>query len=280
MEVLPIVKEGIESIVSDKRRVIGVYYPSTLPYCLRKEYYAYFEPEHLDFETRKTFAIGNAFHALIQKGLIFYKKTHPEVDIVNELESEGRTDCPVCGETFVHDEELQDHLYTEFYYREGDIELHGRPDSIILNESRWTVIEIKSHGNLIYLQAPEDRHMIQANFYMHRFEELGKPKDASLLYINKAKRVDGQAYDEFKEFANLQYDEGLFRMLVDRAWELHGKLQNQELPMPEAYLRGGTTDYECKNCQFRERCYKQIMETAFGKENMEALEKAITERRG
>lgn len=262
MEIAPMIMEGIALTENDKKRQIGVYYPSELPYCMRKVYYAYIDEQKHDLETLKNFAVGSAYHSVVQKALTFYAKAHPEIKLVNEAEG------------------------IEWRYSERDIELHGRPDVVIVTpDGKTHIVEIKSIATLrrLYGEAQE-HHIAQINFYLHARQD----GDGHVLYMNKEKRGNG-IYEEFKEY-QVNYSEPEFRKLVERAFTLQDFLVSNydvemqmketediierdvladsiEIPLPEAYLRGGTMDGECRfMCRYRTKCFTNIIEKIAGRE--------------
>lgn len=234
--ILPIIREGISLIRSDKQLQIGIYYPSTINYCMRKTYYSYFEAEEHDLETHKNFVFGIGLHNLVQKGLDFYAKNHPEVKVISEPEDNKE----------------------EFYYHAEGISLHGRPDTLLITPTGTHILEFKSHGSISdrYLSEPQANHLSQLNYYLHFYPQA----EGHIIYMNKAKKNGSGDYQEFKEFAGIHYDEALFRQLVRRAWTLHGYLEEKKLPPAEAYLRGGMNDYECRSCSFKESCMKGVIQ--------------------
>jgi hypothetical protein len=98
-------------------------------------------------------------------------------------------------------------------------------------------------------------------------------KDKPKYYIPQEWREE--QFEPFREFPNIEYSETLFRKSINRTTQLHESLIKEQLPLPEAYMRGGTMDYECKSCHWKNRCYTQIMGLAIGKDNLKALEEAI-----
>lgn len=273
MDIIPIVEEGIASIQDSKQRVVGVYYASELPYCMRKTYYNYFEKAKLNYSLRKVFRIGIALHSLIQEGLEFYQKNHTDFKVLNEPEDVERIFKHTYTDTIEDGSEI-----------EHQFEIHGRPDTIIVDpQGAMHIIEIKSHANVFFLRgAPEEHHLLQLNYYQHFYPE----SIGHMLYINKAKKnykfdvkvIDGTKVDNYKEFVEFQplrYDDGLFKMMVKRAEEVHSSIISETLPMPEAYMRGATTDWECTNCSFKQKCYSEIMTKKGGIEYTN-LEKAIS----
>lgn len=233
MEIIPAIHEGLELWVEDKIPKTGVYYPSSIFSCLRKSYYDYTSPMPHNLDTLKIFGQGIAYHNIVQKALTFYAKKHPEIKIQNEPEDVERI----------------------YKGKKDGIELHGRMDCFLKTKKGITIIEIKSINGLNY--APKEEHISQLNYYLHFYPDA----EGILLYMNKA-RKDGDFYEDFREF-KYGYDEGLFNMLLKRALSLHEHLTKKELPMPEAYMRGGTTDWECGRqntggCPHKLKCFTEI----------------------
>lgn len=233
MEILPIITEGISLIESEKPKIIGIYYPSEFGYCIRKSYYSYLYAERHELETHKNFAVGSAFHFIIQKGLDFYAKEHQDVKVTNEKAD----------------------IKEEFYYKIDGIELHGRPDSIIMTDKGIHLLEIKSHSSISehYLSVPQENHLHQINYYLHFYPKA----EGHIIYMNKAKNNGGD-YQEFKEFANIFYDEDKFKAVVQWGLSLHTSLITNKLPEPEAYLKDGWEGWQCKRCPAKKRCMKEV----------------------
>ena len=62
------VKNDVERSANHQRRV-GVYYPSSLGYCLRKQYYAFYYPKAQSPAKLIVFALGDATHELVAMAL-------------------------------------------------------------------------------------------------------------------------------------------------------------------------------------------------------------------
>jgi hypothetical protein len=247
MEIIPMVMEGIELMANEKETKIGVYYASSIAYCMRKLYYSYIEPAKFDIDTQITFSQGIGLHSLIQRALSCYVKLHPEYKILNEPEDIPRN------------------------YTQGDIEIHGRPDSVLVdNKGHMHIVEVKSISNVDFLKdwrtgyyvAKEDS-LMQLNHYLHCNPEA----TGSLLYVNKAKKISSN-YRRLVSIGDFTDDEHLFQIEVNRAFALHECLIKGEIPHPEGYERGGVTDWECAHfCgQYKERCFKRIMQDKLGVE--------------
>lgn len=232
MEILPMIKEGITLITSDKQNRIGVYYPSTLSYCMRKNYYSYLEPQKFDLQMHKVFAVGSAFHTIIQKALTFYTMKYPELKIYHEPEDIKRT------------------------YQGNGYELHGRPDTILTTaDGTMHILEFKSIKSIgAWLATAQESHISQLNYYLHFYPEA----TGNIIYINKQ---DGAGIEEYREFAGFKYQEALFNILVDRAERLHRHLTQTDkygIPPAEAYEKEGEQGWQCRYCSYKDKCMAQI----------------------
>ena len=231
-------KEGVELMVLEHPSTVGTYYPSAIMACQRKNYYSYLFPKSHDIDAQLVFAQGNGYHGLVQRALMCYAKKHPEIKVQNEPED------------------------IERIYKESGIELHGRADCFLKTAEGITIIEIKSISNIRY--APKDEHIYQLNYYLHFYPEA----KGILFYMNKAKRggISTLDYEQFKAF-EFKYDDKMFKTMFKRALDLHQFLVINNatiLPKPEGYARGGASDWECNFCLYKEKCFKQIMETKLG----------------
>lgn len=259
LDIAAMVHEGIDLIPNEKPKRIGVYYPSELSYCQRKLYYSYLEKGKADLRGKLNLATGSAFHKVIQDALEAYVKKHPELKLMNEPTDIDR-----------------------IYKIREDIELHGRPDSILINEKGETVvIEIKSHANFKYLkEGPEHSHIDQMNYYLRPTANMPITAEGRILYVNKMKRTryNQDSYKEMLEFPGYHFDIGIFNLMTKKAIGLHEALLKREVPMPDGYLRGGTMDNECRFlCNYREKCYDAIMARQISAKERKAIETAIDE---
>ena len=148
---------------------IGVYHPSEIGYCLRKQYYSYvLGGAGFSDETLTVFAVGDAVHRMVADFL--------------EISAENR--------------EVEIRLPVG----EG-AELHGRADIIIAKNGEERIIEVKSTSH--DYTAPKPEHELQLQVYLHA---LGIERGI-LLYIGKTSgkitafdiRRDPQKLEEIKE---------------------------------------------------------------------------------
>jgi len=177
-----------------KSRITGKYYPSELPWCLRKIYYDYTIGKDKDLESKLVMVSGTLMHSFISDVLKFAKSEG--FDVQSEVEYE---------------------------YEKDGIVISGRADNVILlrssNSEDTYVVEIKSKSKLP--DEPRIEHIMQLNFYLH-FNPGAK---GYLLYITR----DGFNMRAFE----VNYSEELFKKLVDRAIILHNHIINNTLPDAE-----------------------------------------------
>jgi CRISPR-associated exonuclease Cas4 len=195
-----------------KDRIIGKYYPSELPWCLRKIYYDYTIGKDKDLESKLVMVSGTLMHSFIS-------------DVLRFARSEG----------------IDAQSEVEYEYEKDGVIISGRADNVIIlrseNDNYTYVVEIKSKSKLP--DEPRIEHIMQLNFYL-RFNQDAK---GYLLYITR----DGFNMRAFE----VNYNEELFKKLVDRAVILHKHLINNTLPDAE-YWHG-----ECLKCPYRNICFRQ-----------------------
>ena len=247
MEIIPLIYSGIEKLVPEKDRTIGVYYVSEASKCLRQAYYSFFEKPTYAFEQHKTFSIGNALHELVQRAL----ELNSNMDVKNEIPD------------LTYKDELT------------GLEIHGRLDTLIKEGGKTSVIEIKTIANIKY--APVEEHFEQLNYYLHFYPEA----EGYLLYINKAKKVFNEdGYVEFKEIPNgndkerITYNEEMFQGTVKRFRILNEYLRKGELPYAEAKM-SNEKYFQCNFCPFRAKCDKQDNKDVMGKEEYGEITETI-----
>jgi CRISPR/Cas system-associated exonuclease Cas4 (RecB family) len=130
------VKNDVERSANHQRRV-GVYYPSSLGYCLRKQYYAFYYPKAQSPAKLIVFALGDATHELVAMALA--KSGDVKVDAV----------------------ELPAKLEVQ-----GGVVLSGRIDVLVAELAGEKVImEIKSASSIP--NRPYISHIIQIQTYLH-----------------------------------------------------------------------------------------------------------------
>ena len=193
-----------------KDRIIGKYYPSELPWCLRKIYYDYTIGKDKDLESKLVMVSGTLMHSFIS-------------DVLKFAKSEG----------------IDAQSEVEYEYEKDGVVISGRADNVILlkseNDNNTYVVEVKSKSKLP--DEPRIEHIMQLNFYLH-FNQDAK---GYLLYITR----DGFNMRAFE----VNYNEELFKKLVDRAVILHNHIINNTLPDAE-YWHG-----ECLKCPYRNICF-------------------------
>jgi len=211
-----------------KDRIIGKYYPSELPWCLRKIYYDYTIGKDKDLESKLVMVSGTLMHSFISDVLKFAKSEG--IDVQSEVEYEY--EIPI--------ENIK--VAGSWKKPAGGVfrvVISGRADNVILlksgNGEDTYVVEVKSKSKLP--DEPSIEHIMQLNFYLH-FNPGAK---GYLLYITR----DGFDMRAFE----VNYSEELFKKLVDRAIILHNHIINNTLPDAE-YWHG-----ECLKCPYRNICF-------------------------
>lgn len=211
-----------------KDRIIGIYYPSELPWCLRKIYYDYTIGKDKDLESKLVMISGTLMHSFISDVLKFAKSEG--IDAQSEVEYEY--EIPVENNKVAGSWEKPAGGVSS-------IKISGRADNVILlkseNDENTYVVEVKSKSKLP--DEPRVEHIMQLNFYLH-FNPGAK---GYLLYITR----DGFNMKAFE----VNYNEDLFKKLVDRAIILHNHIINNTLPDAE-YWHG-----ECLKCPYRNICF-------------------------
>jgi CRISPR-associated exonuclease Cas4 len=198
--------------LQNKDRIIGIYYPSELPWCLRRIYYDYTIGKDKDLESKLVMVSGTLMHSFIS-------------DVLKFAKSEG----------------IDAQSEVEYEYEYKGVTIVGRADNVILlktsNNNNICVVEVKSRSKLP--DEPRIEHIMQLNFYLH----FNPDAKGYLLYITR----DGFNMRAFE----LNYNEKLFKELVDRAVILHKHLTSNTLPDAE-YWHG-----ECLKCPYRNICFRQ-----------------------
>jgi CRISPR-associated exonuclease Cas4 len=180
----------------NKPRIIGIYYPSELPWCLRRLYYDYTIGKDKDLETNLLIVSGVLMHSFIASVLEWASRKKLVIESQSEV-SVG-------------------------YTLEG-ISIIGKADDMVRiklgDEPVDYLIEVKSKSKLP--DKPRLEHIMQLNFYLYFYPE----SKGCLLYITR----DGFNMRAFET----NYSEKLFKELIDRALILHKHLINNTLPEPE-----------------------------------------------
>ncbi|MEM2936037.1 MAG: PD-(D/E)XK nuclease family protein [Candidatus Bathyarchaeia archaeon] len=225
------VAEALSKTISDSlkrnedRLTIGVYRPSLLPACLRRQFLAYrrgFPPP--GEEKAGVFKIGELFHGFLSETL---RRSEPRIRVKGS-ESGFSILLPV------PDSECKDF-----------IQIVGRADLIVKlgggdgngdgGGEHTYIIEAKSIKRLP--EAPLRHHVWQLQLYLagHRLSR------GFLVYLEK------QAL-RHRIFA-VDFDREAFRRLLERALILHKALVEDKPPKPDPEA------WECRFCEFLGECY-------------------------
>lgn len=204
-----------------RERIIGTYYPSELPYCIRRNYFLYKVPKQVKLSTLKVFEAGtmyhNRFHELLSKS-----------GLVSSHVSEGNL-------TFF----------------DGAVTIRGRFDDVIIVETKEEdlkgkfLLETKSVRSLNFISRPKFHHSMQLMFYMNRLHF----KEGFLVYIDRR--------DLRLKVYKVPYNEAIFNEIVGRAIKLNRALLTNTIPEQEAKLKP-EIKWQCSYCYYRRECYDAI----------------------
>jgi len=119
--------------------------------------------------------------------------------------------------------------------------IRGRPDIYIPSWSM--VIELKTVKSLYYIEHPQEHHTQQIAWYM----DMLKAKHGRIVYIQKFSKRDGTSMD-MKCFSVLS-SAPKARIINTAAEKLSEHLNNDTVPS-----KCPIADWECKYCQYKDRC--------------------------
>ena len=176
--------------LTPRKYVVGTYYPSELPYCLRKQYFRFTIPKKVAPEQTTFFGVGLLFHHFIYDVL----RASNQIKVLN-IEKQY---------SLKHPDEL--------------LSLLCVPDAEIEVNQRKLVVEIKSTRSLGRIRQPLREHVLQVMVYL----AVTEIENAVLLYLNKQTL-------ETKEFPVSFESEDLI-LVLDRAKRLHKALKKKVLP--------------------------------------------------
>jgi len=214
--------ELFEKIVKDfldrakKERKENVFYPSELPYCIRRNYFLYKNPKEIDLETKKIFESGSIVHSWVRDVLF-----------------KGFTEMA-----------LKDFKWEEsLIFKGNDFEIHGRYDDLVAVElhEKPILLEIKTVRSLKYIKEPKRHHVMQLNFYL----TVLKLETGYIVYIDRT----NLQHKIFK----LTKDKRLFDEMLKRAEMLRRALKEKKIPIAEARL-DVTKRWQCRYCPYRLEC--------------------------
>jgi len=148
-----LLKQGLVSLHEQEKSVHktekGVYYPSLLGSCLRKQYYTYTREEQVSPEELVIFATGTSIHKTIANAF----------DMVATIEK------------------VEENVSLEI---SNDVKLKGRIDLLIVdNEGKKYLIEVKSTSKTP--ETPFEEHVFQLQVYMQALNY----NEGFILYWNK-----------------------------------------------------------------------------------------------
>lgn len=178
----------------ERPREIGVYFPSELSFCLRRNYYLYTQTKPLDDDTARVFEVGNIFHEFMDKVVkdgTFDSKAEKSLVVVDTIE---------------------------------ELVISGRLDNLVVVKQgdQPIVLEFKSTRSLNYVNEAKHEHILQIQPYLKTV----RAKTGLIVYIEK----DSLKVKQFK----IEYDPKLFLELMNRARRLHRSLMDKRMPEAEA----------------------------------------------
>lgn len=180
----------LEKNMPDRPYKIGTYYPSELPYCLRREYFRYTSPKDLTPQRRKLFGVGWLWHQFFYTVL----KAGGKIKILN-IEKEYKLKHP-----------------------DKDLFLLCIPDVEAEINGQRVIIEIKSAKGLGRITEASREDVLQVTPYM----AVTKIRNAMLFYVNKQTL-------ETKDFP-IRFEPENLTLVFERAKRLHEALQSKSLP--------------------------------------------------
>ena len=197
-------------------RRIGRYYPSELPWCLRRTYYNFTNRRSFPVEKLAFFKTGDAFHDFVRMVL-----DDAGILVMSEM--------PI----LVIDPEW-------------DIEISGRLDDVLLMDTNagLAVVEAKSlgFGGINRRQQPEERNILQMTPYMRS------------VSTHAGYLVYGERNDYSKTITHtIFYEKKVLQRLIKRARIIHGCLVTEKVPPPEAQVIT-KEPWQCEGCLYADLC--------------------------
>jgi CRISPR/Cas system-associated exonuclease Cas4 (RecB family) len=216
-----LIDKMIENFLDEeiKDRKENVFYPSELPFCIRKNYLMHIKPKKYGIAKLKLFEAGNIVHNFFRE-VIF--KSYMTTDLIKDFDYEGSL-------TFKGDE----------------FEIHGRFDDLIIIEweEKPMMLEVKTVKDFKFFKEAKDYHKEQLNFYL----TIKKLDKGYIIYIDRGNL-------QHKIFEIKQSD-ALFNTTVKRATELYKHLKEKKIPLAEAKL-DKDKKWMCNYCLYRLECLK------------------------
>lgn len=205
-----------------KPKGIGRYYPSEIGMCLRKVWYSYKFPMDTEPDLLKVFEVGNIMHDFVVQ--VLKSEKNPEVELL-------KSEFP-------------------FHHEVEDFVISGRIDNLILikMENRSVLVEVKSTGNIDFIEEASPHNIVQLQLYMHALDI----HDGILLYIDK-RNLKSKVFE-------IPYIKEEADKIINRFRQLHGHLTANTLPEPEARTSMRTL-WMCRFCESRNKCYEETPKT-------------------
>ena len=202
----------------NRPKEIGRYYPSEIGTCMRKVWYSYKFPMETNPELLKVFELGNILHDFVVK--VLKSEKNPDVELI-------KTELPFR-------QEIEDFLVS------------GRIDNIILIKAsgKNILVEVKSTGNIDFVEEAMHHNKIQLQLYMH----VTGIHNGILLYVDK-RNLKSKVFP-------VNYNEEDALKIIDRFKVLNKLLKTDALPDPEA-RSGKELLWMCRYCEYRDKCYKE-----------------------
>ena len=202
----------------NRPKEIGRYYPSEIGTCMRKVWYSYKFPMETNPELLKVFELGNILHDFVVK--VLKSEKNPDVGLI-------KTELPFR-------QEIEDFLVS------------GRIDNIILIKAsgKNILVEVKSTGNIDFVEEAMHHNKIQLQLYMH----VTGIHNGILLYVDK-RNLKSKVFP-------VNYNEEDALKIIDRFKVLNKLLKTDALPDPEA-RSGKESLWMCRYCEYRDKCYKE-----------------------
>ncbi|MCL5101635.1 MAG: PD-(D/E)XK nuclease family protein [Candidatus Parvarchaeota archaeon] len=202
-------------------KTVGAYYPSEIGMCIRRSYYSYVLPKPTEAGALRIFALGNNLHAFIADVL---KKS----DEFSFVEDERPIKIPYKDE-------------------KSSFTIYGRIDDYVItkNTNKKIIIEAKSVGDVLKINEPEPKHVMQLMLYLSAMEA----DYGMLLYADK-KNLN------IRQF-RVDYDDSVYAKIITRFRDLDLHLRNKKLPPAEYYFDAKKV-WECKYCPYFKECMQAI----------------------
>jgi len=185
---------------------------------MRKVWYSYKFPMETNPELLKVFELGNILHDFVVK--VLKSEKNPDVELI-------KTELPFR-------QEIEDFLVS------------GRIDNIILIKAsgKNILVEVKSTGNIDFVEEAMHHNKIQLQLYMH----VTGIHNGILLYVDK-RNLKSKVFP-------VNYNEEDALKIIDRFKVLNKLLKTDALPDPEA-RSGKESLWMCRYCEYRDKCYKE-----------------------